>query len=66
MKTFTVTVPDSVSIVSATYVCTDLFNTWVLTSAFKPDDKLEVIVEESDSKDRPATVAYYPAPVEEK
>lgn len=58
MKTFTVTVPDSVSIVSATYVCTDLFNTWVLTSAFKPDDKLAVLVEETKSGDPPATVTY--------
>ena len=58
MKTFTVTVPDSVAVVSVTYVSTDLFNAWALASAFKPEDRLEILVEETKSGDPPATVAY--------
>lgn len=58
MKTFTVTVPDGVSVVSATYVSTDFFNAWAVVSAFKPEDGLEILVEETKSGDPPATVAY--------
>ena len=58
MKTFTVTVPDSVAVASVTSVSTDLFNAWALASAFKPEDGLEILVEETKSGDPPATVAY--------
>lgn len=47
MKSITIEVPDDVNIVCTYFICTQLFNTWVLNSSFQPKDGLKVIVHEA-------------------
>lgn len=58
MKTFTVTVPDNVKIVTATFISIDLFNTWAVNSCFKPVDGEKVTVIGGETKDSIPRVEY--------
>ena len=59
MKTFTVTVPDNVRIVSATYISTELFNTWAVNQAFTPEDGMEIKVCGGETRENSPPKIYY-------
>lgn len=58
MKRITIEVPDDVNIVCANFICTQLFNTWVLNSSFQPKDGLKVIVHDAPDEDHAGSVEY--------
>lgn len=61
MKKITLEVPDDVNIVCANFICTQLFNTWVLNSCFQPKDGLKVIVHDASDEDHAGSVEYVEA-----
>lgn len=61
MKRITLEVPDSVNIVCTNFISTQLFNTWVLNSSFRPKDGLKVIVHDAPDEDHAGRVEYVEA-----
>lgn len=61
MKRITIEVPEGVNIMCVNFICTQLFNTWVLNSSFQPKDGLKVIVRDAPDEDHAGRVEYVEA-----